>query len=123
MQADRMAEAGKAGRWAKARDIVKSKADGHPQSCFGRHATNVDGHIRVPTDGWAGRWEIRQDWEWIAFLPHRLRDLLRDQEFEPESVIQIWADRGWLMQNKGKGNHQFRVRINGNLTWTFAIRR
>jgi putative DNA primase/helicase len=76
---------------------------------------------RTPLNGWAGRWDSGKDWEYIAFLPHFLKPLLTDAGFEPEAVIRTWQDRGWLLVDKTRRQKQ--VRLDGEPTWTVAIRR
>jgi hypothetical protein len=56
-----------------------------------------------PAQGWAGRWDRptrpgRQDGDWdeIAFSPGRLKSILKDAGFEPDSTIRAWKDRQWL---------------------------
>lgn len=113
-------EASSADRAMVALHYVKNWADDHTNAFFGRHETTPSGQTRVPSEGWAGRWEIQDDWEWIAFSPRRLQEILRTMDFEPDSIIQVWADRGWIIQQRGL---QFQTRINGNRVWTIAIRR
>lgn len=119
-----IAEANEADRASAALTYVLSWAHGHPSSFYGRHRLDTDGQPKVPNDGWAGRWDSDSKWDFIAFLPHKIRALLADPGFDVESVIRIWFDRGWLIVRKGSGRaQQVKARINGESAWTIAIRR
>jgi putative DNA primase/helicase len=76
---------------------------------------------RPPYSGWAGRWDSGITWEYIAFVQHRLKEFLMQFNYEPEAVIRAWHDRGWLLTDKGRRQKQ--VRLDGEATWTIAIRR
>ena len=76
---------------------------------------------RIPSHGWAGKWESGSSWEYIAFVYHRLKELLLQFDYEPEAVIRGWHDRGWLLTDKNRKQKQ--VRLDGEPTWTIAIRR
>ena len=103
---------------ARALITLMSWARGNQASFYGRHGE------RVPSQGYAGKWDMRSDWSYIAFLPHRLNDLLSDFGYEPEAVIRAWHDRGWLATDKGNNRRQKRVRLdNEQRPWTIAIRR
>ena len=58
---------------------------------------------QAPATGWSGRWDKEDHWEFIAFHPHVLKQLLRDFRFEPEAVLAGWKERGWLDVGKGRG--------------------
>ena len=76
---------------------------------------------RMPLHGWAGKWEYGSSWEYVAFVFHRLKELLLQFGYEPEAVIRGWKDRGWLLMDKNRRQKQ--VRLDGEPTWTIAIRR
>jgi putative DNA primase/helicase len=76
---------------------------------------------QVPLHGWAGKWEAHTSWEYIAFLPHRLTELLQGFNFEPEAVIRAWQDRGWLIGGAGRKKKQ--VRLDGEPVYTWALSR
>lgn len=76
---------------------------------------------RTPSNGWAGKWDSGKDWEYIAFLPHFLNQLLTESGFEPEAVIRTWQDRLWLLE--GKDRRQKQMRLEGEQTYTIALRR
>jgi putative DNA primase/helicase len=101
---------------AQALSTVIGWAKANQGSFRGRHQ---DGW--TPLHGWAGRWDLGSSWEYIAFVVHRLNELLRQFDFEPDAVIRGWDDRGWLLT--GKGRRQKQVRLDGEQTWMIAIRR
>jgi hypothetical protein len=76
---------------------------------------------RTPANGWAGKWESGNTWEYIAFVPHFLTQLLKDHDFDPEAVIRTWQDHGWLLTDKNRRQKQ--VRLDGEQTYAIAIRR
>lgn len=76
---------------------------------------------RIPLHGWAGKWDPGSSWDYIAFVLHRLKELLQQFDFEPEAVIRGWQDRGWLLMDKNRRQKQ--VRLDSEQTWTIAIRR
>lgn len=103
---------------ARALITLMGWARGNQASFFGR---NMD---RPPFQGYAGRWDNSGSWEYIAFLPHRLNELLLSFGYEPEAIIRTWHDRGWLVTDKGKNRRQKRVRMdNDQRPWTIAVRR
>jgi hypothetical protein len=86
---------------------------------------------RYPHQGWAGRWEPVEnsfglvdddspDYEWVGFIPARLKEVLRQGGFEPESTIRTWGDRGWLRCGEA-GRNQLRTRLAGKPTRMVAI--
>lgn len=101
---------------------VKSWADANREAFFGRHIKDNNNKPRVPSGGWAGRWEPKQDWEWLAFHPHRLERVLSDGGYEPAAILAAWDQRGWLRLT-GKRKHMTRVRIEGEVSWMVAINR
>ena len=101
---------------ARALSAVISWAKVNQGSFWGRPQAD-----RIPLHGWAGRWDSGSSWEYIAFAVHRLNELLQQFDFEPEAVIRGWYDRGWLLTDKNRRQKQ--VRLDGEQTWTIAIRR
>jgi hypothetical protein len=89
-------EAAEADRAAAALRHVVSWAHGHASEFFGRTAHSD----RPPAAGWAGRWargvgdgDAPQP---IGFLPHRLKDILTEAEYDAEAILRTWRDRRWL---------------------------
>jgi putative DNA primase/helicase len=84
-------------RAAAALQHVMAWAYAHVEDFFGRRKVGAS----PPTLGWAGRWDGGRSsggstWTEIAFLPIRIHAVLRDEGYEPDSVIRIWKGRGWL---------------------------
>lgn len=67
----------------------------------------------TPTNGWrttpantpcSGRWDVlRENWEFIAFFPHVLKEVLKSFGYDAAPVISGWKQRGWLRADK-EGN-------------------
>ena len=76
----------------------------------------LPGLLNDPHNGWAGVWRTNnENWDYIAFIPNNIRSLLKDQGFDPEAIIKIWTERGWLEKKKKKDKnderiHQHRIR-------------
>lgn len=103
---------------------------------------------KTPAQGWLGAWPninwsrstreiIRanrgcdgipsddngDNWYYIAYLPHKLEDYLRQKGFEPKSTIRAWKERGWLDVNgEAKGN-QKKVAVGNERTRCVVVRR
>ena len=117
-----LAGARDADRSSVALEYVQSWAQGHQAEFWGHHETDQFGHPRIPAGGWAGRWDEKEGWEYIGFLPDRLRAVLVAGDYEPEPVLRIWKERGWeLPDSDGKRLYQAKVgHVNARL---IAIRR
>lgn len=123
---DLVKEASEADRARAALGFLMSWADGHQEDFWGRH-THIGNkecgvYPKQPHAGWAGAWEIGDDWEYIGFLPHRLRAILKDADFDPDAIIRLWADREWLRKDKD-GNPRVVLRVNGVSEKVYAIKR
>jgi putative DNA primase/helicase len=116
-------EASEADRATRALSLVYSWATGHDQEFWGRHLTLDDGTPRQPSAGWAGKWDNSEQWESLAFLPHRLTELLKASGFEPDAMLRLWRDREWLDVEGDRNRHQKQVRIAGNKTRAIVIKR
>jgi hypothetical protein len=80
--------------------------------------TRTEPNRTQPHDGWAGRWDLGTDvpggqkdkdnWNWIGFLPEKLKAILREGSFEPESTIRSWQDEKWVVEtvSKDKANKE-----------------
>ncbi len=103
----------------QALDMVLSWARGNEACFYGREQGT-----RPPLQGWAGRWDSGNSWEYIAFLPHRLKELIKGFQFDFEAIIRSWLDAGWLEVDKGsRKTRQKQIRINGEKTGAYVIRR
>lgn len=76
---------------------------------------------KVPPGGWLGRWDRKDDWEFIAFYPPVLDRLLRELQFQPEAILEAWRERGFLDCDGGRT--QRTKRVAGELTKVVAIKR
>jgi hypothetical protein len=94
---------------------LRSWAFSNPQRFFGRHeSVRVGEHEyepKVPLYGWAGAWDDEEAWKFIAFLPHVLKNTLVEGGFEPNSCLAAFADRGWLLCDKGRKQKEIRTGI------------
>jgi hypothetical protein len=117
-------------------------ANSHQEEFFGRakpsHKPLGKGEtreVRQPHGGWAGRWDKnvllpqqpkgQDNWPWIGFIPAKLHSILRDDDFEPDSVLRMWRDEKWLATTKEKSvtRHQVKARVGEATAWMIAITR
>lgn len=103
------------------RDVI-SWAHSHPQSFFGRHLTDMDERLKIPPAGLSGRWDSKDDWEFIGFYPTVLDRVLREFGYKSESVLEGWKHRGWLDIGPSS-RYQKRMRILGENPYLVVIRR
>lgn len=59
--------------------------------------------------GWAGRWDRIEGWEWIGFFQENVKELLRENNYDSESIIRQWRDRGWLRLSPDRAYYRARV--------------
>jgi putative DNA primase/helicase len=95
---------------ALALDLVVGWAASHATAFQGRHEADPRTQApRMPSGGWAGRWEGEEVEEFGAdvprwngsalyFVPAVLRRVLTDQGYDDEAVFDDWAARGWLVR-------------------------
>lgn len=102
-------------------------ATAHEKEFRGRRGSD-DGHAQ-PTAGWAGRWDIAApggQWEWVGYLPHKLREVLQAAQFDFEATVRTWQERGWLLvdpKDRQKRYHQTRMGDGSVRQRVIAIRR
>jgi putative DNA primase/helicase len=107
---DLVAEAAEADRAKAALEHVHSYAQSHESEFFGR----CEG--RPSYKGLAGRWDKDENWAFIAFYPHTLKEIVQKEDFEWDAVRQSWRERGWLETDKDRFTKKMRVgRENSNL--------
>lgn len=123
-------EAAGADRAAAALRYVADWAHAHQEEFFGRAK-----YSRQPNNGWAGRWDSGkavpggeandEKWSAINFFPARLRSLLQEGDFEPESTLRTWRDEKWLAVTKEKKRTRFEVkkRVGDTTPWLIAVKR
>ena len=85
-----------------------------------------------PYTGWAGVWKRSpppdagvDGWEWIGFLPDRLKKILDEGGFSFEAVVRTWAERGWFRRSAdgGRARNRLKARLDGANCWVIAIER
>jgi putative DNA primase/helicase len=101
--------AGAAGEVRALRDVM-SWAYANQESFFGRESSDQHGNPRVPHSGWAGKWNNGDQWNEIAFFPTVLKQVLSDFGYDPEAILSLWNEEGWLVRNErgrnlGKHTH------------------
>jgi hypothetical protein len=122
-------EAADAGGDTRALRDVMSWAHAHMESFVGRHKLDGGGEPRTPPGGWAGRWEVNvrgQDdeaWESIAFHPTVLKQVLREQDYEPEAILAGWRERGWLEVGTDRRRYTKQIRVLTERPHMVVIRR
>lgn len=63
---------------------------------IGREQENIRGVPSAPSSGWLGRWDRGEDYKFIAFYPHILKEFLEKHEFYPEAILTEWRESEWL---------------------------
>ncbi len=85
---------------------VRGWASSNQPAFWGREDRNQssegDGGPRTPVRGWAGAWPPFQSWEYICFIPEKLKEVLDQLGHEPEGIIGDWERRGWLIVDVGR---------------------
>lgn len=132
--ADLTKEASDADRARTALVQLLSWAHSHPHDFFGRRVITPPQGLstvmppepepaeRQPNAGWAGRWDAGDEWDFIAFALHRAQELLKSWSFEPDYVLRLWRERGWLRLDPD-GQRLYQVRIGDGKSRVVAITR
>ncbi len=89
-------EASEADRAKNMLEMVVSWASLNEHAFRGREWNNNLNKPVPPPAGYAGKWDSGDGWSCIAFYPHKLKTLLKNQEHDPEAILRTWRDRGWL---------------------------
>jgi hypothetical protein len=99
-------------------DMVVSWAEANSGQFYGRHDKNS-----LPKS-WAGRWDSGDDWKFVAFYPHVLKNVLHDQGYmEDNAILRNWRERGWLETDGGERRYNKRIRCAGENPRLVVIRR
>ena len=133
------AESREADRAAAALRTVVSWAHANRAAFQGAHRSDQDGEPLTPPGGFAGRWggsshdstydpddlDKEDDWEYIAFYEHKLKKILQETDFEPESTLRTWRDRGWLDIAESDKQKRFTKQkwVFGKKSWVIIIKR
>jgi putative DNA primase/helicase len=116
-------EASEADRAESALRLVLSWAVSNQHTFYGREREDgYSGDTVPPHRGYSGKWD-KQDWEYIAFYPHRIKRLIEDHGFDVESTLRTWRDRGWLDTEDEKRRNTKRLRISGERAHVVCITR
>ncbi len=103
--------------------MVTSWAQANQHTFEGRLDVDRDYNERTPALGLSGRWERREDWEAIAFYPHRIKELLEKAGHDAEAIIRTWRDRGWLETSGDRMRYTKKISIRGEKTWAIVVKR
>ena len=83
------------------RDVL-SWAHSNSHTFWGRHESDGYGNVRRPARGWSGRWDPGDDWNFIAFYPTVLSQVLTELHYSPDTILPGWKERRWLDFAKGR---------------------
>ncbi|PYT23514.1 MAG: hypothetical protein DMG57_31720 [Acidobacteria bacterium] len=83
------------------RDVL-SWSHSQQHTFLGRHQSDQDGNPRAPARGWSGRWDPGDDWNFIAFYPTVLSQVLTELRYSPDTILPGWKERRWLDIAKGR---------------------
>lgn len=73
---------------------------------WGRHETTNNGTPMIPSRGWAGSWDSRDDWKSINIMPTTLREIIEPQGFHMDEVIDRWTERGWIALSERRNHNK-----------------
>ena len=98
-----VAGTGEAAGDERALSHVVSWAHSRRETFWGqRRSSSSASSQQASAAGWSGRWDKGKAWQFIAFYPHVLRQVLADFGFGPDAVLASWKERGWLDVGKGR---------------------
>ncbi len=110
-----------AGEIRALQDII-SWATSNEQRFWGRHLTDKDDNPKLPSGGWAGKWDER-NWDEIGFIPTVLKSELERMGYSPDAILAGWREHGWLEISTGERGFTTQKCINGNKTRMIVIKR
>jgi putative DNA primase/helicase len=99
-----------AGEIRSLRDVM-AWAHSNEQAFYGRERMDSDGERIPPHGGWAGRWDKGNNWQFIGFFRPVLARVLSDLGYEPEGILGLWRERGWINTEGDRKRFEKRVRI------------
>ena len=76
---------------------------------FGRHQTDGKGGVRIPSNGWAGKWEDKDEWETLDFTIVTMREVLSGMGHKPDEILSRWAGRNWLHSSESRRSRTIRI--------------
>ena len=79
---------------------------------------------RIPSSGWAGKWEKKQNWTEICFLPNKLRKILEEGTFNADEILTHWKESGIIKTGtKNARTYTRQVRFFTEGTWMICLKR
>jgi hypothetical protein len=79
------------------------------------------GSPKPPSAGWAGHWKQpvmvmgrATSWDFIGFIPSKLKQVLTAEGFDAEAVVRTWRDRGWLLVDPSDRRKRYHQAMVGN---------
>ncbi len=118
------AEASVADRAESALRAALAHAASNQQAFYGRHMVDQEDNPRQPSAGWLGHWPDGDDFSHVGFVDIRLNEILhRHGHEDPQALIRLWRDKGWLRMTKDKDGtlRHLRTRIDGARTYVVAV--
>ncbi len=120
---DLVHEATDADRAKSALAMVLSWSHSNEHTFDGRLQTDNNVGYRIPNQGITGKWESSESWSFIAFFPHKIKELLTASGFDAEAVVRTWRDRDWLDLDSDRKRMTKQIRINGEKSWAVVVNR
>ena len=90
---------------------------------YGRHQEDYHGKPVPPNSGWIGRWDKKDNWDYIAFYPNVLKNELERNGYNPNEILSLWNERGWLDTHRTRKGFTKNLRIEGKKQWVVMIKR
>ena len=91
---------------------------------YGRHDVDSRGGIRVPINGWAGKWVKDEQWDEMSISVLSAKEVLKNLGHNPHEIVNRWVERNWVMSGLGeKKNRSKPVRIEGVIMRCYCISR
>lgn len=118
------AESSGADRAESALRVALEHAASNQQAFWGRHLSDHEDNPRQPGGGWRGHWPRGDDFSHVGFVRPLLHEILQRHGHEdPQALIRLWQDKGWLRMTKEKDGKQrhTKIRIEGAVTTVVAV--
>jgi len=113
---------------------IHSWAGSNESTFFGRHhpyepRSSYSGepidHVDVaPSQGWSGKWNLGDDWTYIAFNKVRLQQVLKTLEYDGfEGIMNAWKEAGWLDCQNSQSSYTKVMRFAGHSERMVVVKR
>jgi hypothetical protein len=79
--------------------------------------------VDVPHGGWLGRWDKKSDWEYLAIVPHKLKNWISVNKYSEEEILRYWKEMGWLSLDQGNRGYQKQIRFARDKAYMICITR